>query len=180
MLKSWLHTYHIRFIWYFCTRIWLKMKLNIRLRLSMYIFYMVIKTFILAVSLPFIRDFPRKILVLVRNIFAISSFMMVIIILMIRLLSFVRDYCDERGWEKSVHHHMGFPDDLCFICRTTQLKVRSYVVDTQLCSSACEVCVIAHVPVGVSGCPDDCVVRAPRTCLQDDPCSSVRAKVLSS
>lgn len=81
---------------------------------------------------------------------------------------------------KSTYHCMGFPDDLCFICRTTQLKVRSLVVDTQPCSPACEVCVIAHAPVGVSGCPDDYVVRAARTCLQDDTCSSVWAKVLSS
>ncbi len=169
MLKSWLNSYHISLIWYLCTQLWMKMKQNIRLRLSMYIFYMVTKTFILAVLLPFIRDFPKKILVLVRNIFAINSFMMAIIILMTRLLSFVRDYCDEKGWEKSVHHHMGFPDDLCFIYRTTQLKVRSYVVDTQPCSSACEVCVIAHVPVGVSGCSFGIAAeRTARTFLQDD------------
>ena len=85
-----------------------------------------------------------------------------------------------KGVGEEMHHHMGFQDDLCFICRTTQLKVRSRVVDTQPCSSACEVCVIAHVPEGVSGCPDDCVVRAARTCLQDDTFSSVRAIVLSS
>ena len=87
---------------------------------------------------------------------------------------------EKKGWEKSVHHHMGFPDDLCFICRTTQLKVRSHIVDTQPCSPACEVCVIAHVPEGVSGCPDDYVVRAARTCLQDDTFSSVWARVLGS
>jgi len=79
------------------------------------------------------------------------------------------------GVGEEMFHHMGFPDDLCFICRTTPLKVRSFVVDTQPCSSACEVCVIAHVPVGVSGCSDDYVVRAARTCLQDDTLSSVRA-----
>ncbi len=76
----------------------------------------------------------------------------------------IHKYCRQKG----LNHHMGFPDDFCFACWSTLLKVRSFVVDTLLCTPACGVCVIAHVPAGVSGCSDDFVVRAARTCLQDD------------